>query len=722
MTGVPASASEFIDLVRKSGVADDQRLDAHLQKLTSAGRWPTEAAQAAGVLIRDGFLTQFQAENILQGRWRRFTIGKYKVLEKIGAGGMGQVYLCEHKLMRRRVAVKVLPTAKAADDAARERFYREARAVAALDHPNIVHAYDIDQDENLHFLVMEYVDGTSLQDIVNKAGPLALSRACHYIRQAALGLEHAHEAGLVHRDIKPGNIMLDRSGVVKILDMGLARFFNDEDDLLTKKYDDNNMGTLDYQSPEQAIDSHNVDIRADIYSLGATFFFVLTGNTPFGDGTVAQKALRHQQSQPRRIAEFRADIPPAIQALIDKMLAKNPEERYRVPGEVAQALEPFTQADIAPPADSEMPRLSRAASGAGTQDSAQAATKISAPAERKATSSPPSPSPGAAKRPGPDRIAAVATPPTPNPRPRTAAEPVRTQQAVELEPDLEQEPVHSPWDIFAPDTREMNAQGDTAPQTVRTPRPPRGAELARLKEKRRLQRVVLTLSFGLLAVVGVLLWLFVFSGAGGLSPGTRAPLSVSRDGTKAFKTIRQALQAALAGDVIEIHDVVHEENLIVDGRGADVTIQAARGLEIRWGPAKKDEKSPLIYIAKAPGFRIHGKRITLDGMIDPTHRLRDIVFITSVSPGLVIEDLHFVNIGQCAVKIMNAQGSHDQFIRLRNLSGQGGKGAVGVALDASPDIAPSVNDFIEIGEFRSVAIPAQAKNSAVLGKNVIRPD
>src|SRR5438132_9950978 len=143
---------------------------------------------------------------------------------------MGQVYLCEHKLMRRRVAVKVLPTAKAADDAARERFYREARAVAALDHPNIVHAYDIDQDENLHFLVMEYVDGSSFQDIVKRFGPLDIARACHYVRQAALGLDHAHQAGLVHRDIKPGNIMLDRGGVVKILDMGLARFFNDEDD------------------------------------------------------------------------------------------------------------------------------------------------------------------------------------------------------------------------------------------------------------------------------------------------------------------------------------------------------------------------------------------------------------------------------------------------------------------------------------------------------------
>src|SRR4029450_5696071 len=211
---------------------------------------------------------------------KRFTIGKYKVLEKLGAGGMGQVFLCEHKLMRRRVAVKVLPTAKAEDPSSLARFYREAKAIAAVDHPNIVRAYDIDQDENLHFLVMEYVDGTNLQDLVKKVGPLDPSRACHYIYGAAVGLQHAHEIGLVHRDIKPGNILVDRAGVVKILDMGLARFFNDEEDILTKKYDENVLGTADYLAPEQALESHTVDIRADIYSLGATFYYLLTGSPP----------------------------------------------------------------------------------------------------------------------------------------------------------------------------------------------------------------------------------------------------------------------------------------------------------------------------------------------------------------------------------------------------------------------------------------------------------
>src|SRR6478736_1020463 len=228
----PASVPEFLDLVQKSGVADEAKLKAYLDKVGGPAALPAEPTRAAGQLVRDAILTYFQAEQILQGKWKRFTIGKYRVLEKLGSGGMGTVFLCEHKLMRRRVAVKVLPTAKAADQASLDRFNREARAAAAVDHPNIVRAFDIDQDENLHFLVMEYVDGTNLQDLVKKFGQLDMLRACHYIYGASVGLQHAHEMGLIHRDIKPGNILIDRSGVVKILDLGLARLTNDTDDNL----------------------------------------------------------------------------------------------------------------------------------------------------------------------------------------------------------------------------------------------------------------------------------------------------------------------------------------------------------------------------------------------------------------------------------------------------------------------------------------------------------
>src|SRR5229473_2059049 len=231
----PTSTQELIDLAKKSGVVDEKRLNTLVDKLRAASTLPTEPGKLAGILVRDGVLTHFQAEQFLLGRWRRFTIGKYKVLERLGKGGMGSVYLCEHKFMRRRAAVKVLPVAKAEDPSSLERFYREARAVAALDHPNIVRAYDIDQDDKLHFLVMEYVDGASLQEIIKKTGPMDITRAAHYMHQSAMGLQHAHQtAGLVHRDVKPGNILVDRSGIVKVLDMGLARFFHDEEDVLTK--------------------------------------------------------------------------------------------------------------------------------------------------------------------------------------------------------------------------------------------------------------------------------------------------------------------------------------------------------------------------------------------------------------------------------------------------------------------------------------------------------
>ncbi len=359
----PTTVDEFVDLVKKSAVLDEPRLTGYLHKLKADPATPKDLSGIAGLFVRDGLLTYFQAEQFLQGRWKRFTIGKYKVLEKLGSGGMGQVFLCEHKLMRRRVAVKVLPTAKAADPSSLDRFYREARAVAALDHQNIVRAYDIDQDENLHFLVMEYVDGSSLQDMVRKTGKMDVTRTCHYIYWSAIGLQHAHASGLYHRDIKPGNILVDRTGVVKILDLGLARFFNDDQDLLTKKYDESVLGTADYLAPEQAIDSHTVDGRADIYSLGATFYFLLTGNPPFAEGSVAQKLLWHQTRNPKPIREVRPEVPADIAAILEKMMAKKPEDRYETPEKLAEALLPFTQTPIGPPPEAEMPVLSIAAQG-----------------------------------------------------------------------------------------------------------------------------------------------------------------------------------------------------------------------------------------------------------------------------------------------------------------------------------------------------------------------
>jgi serine/threonine protein kinase len=356
----PATADELLDLVQKSGVADEGKLKAHLQKLTASGGVPKAPNKLAENLVREGLLTYFQAEQLLQGKWKRFTIGKYKVLEKLGSGGMGTVFLCEHKLMRRRVAVKVLPVPKSDDRSSLDRFYREAKAAAAVDHPNIVRAYDIDQDENLHFLVMEYVDGTNLQDLVRKVGPLPVLRACHYVYGAAAGLQYASEIGLVHRDIKPGNILIDRAGVVKLLDMGLARFFHDEEDQLTRQNDESVLGTADYLAPEQAIDSHTVDIRADIYSLGATFYYLLTGNQPFPEGSVAQKLIWHQSREPKSVKEVRADVPDDLAAVVRTMMAKDPKNRSQKPTDVMAALAPWVAVPIPPPSETELPRLSPA--------------------------------------------------------------------------------------------------------------------------------------------------------------------------------------------------------------------------------------------------------------------------------------------------------------------------------------------------------------------------
>ena len=361
----PATLDEFLLLVQRSGLVADDRLNDFLRQLDATRTLPADPAQLADRCVNAGLLTNFQAEELLRGKWRGFAIGKYKVLERIGFGGMGQVYLCEHERMRRRVAVKVLPISTQ-EPGALERFEREARAAAALDHPNIVRAFDIDTDGRLNFIVMEYVDGPTLHELVKQAGPMEVLRACHYIRQAALGLQHAHEAGLVHRDVKPSNVLVDRQGVVKLLDLGLARFRNDHNDPITKRYDDNHvLGTADYVAPEQTFDSHNVDGRADVYGLGATFYFLLAGRPPFPDGTPAQKLIWHRKRQPESIQNLRRDLPLGVTLIVEKMMAKQPERRFQTPLEVAHALVPWTQEPIGPPAEAELPPLSPAALKAG---------------------------------------------------------------------------------------------------------------------------------------------------------------------------------------------------------------------------------------------------------------------------------------------------------------------------------------------------------------------
>jgi serine/threonine protein kinase len=361
----PATAEEFLGLACKSGLLDAAHLRDYFQRRGETVTPPETPRAMADLLVGGNLVTRYQAEQLLRGKWRNFLLGgKYLVLGPLGSGGMGQVYLCEHKVMRRRVAVKVLPD-RSGDPAALQRFHREARAVAQLNHPNIVGGYDIDRDGQLHFLVMEYIDGSTLHTVVRRAGPMDPLRAAHYVRQAAAGLQHAHEAGLVHRDVKPSNLLLDRSGWVKVLDLGLARFFHEEADDISRRHAEGPIGTLDYMAPEQALDSHQADIRADIYGLGATFYFLLAGHSPFRSESSLRKLICHQFEQPKPIRELRPEVPEGMAAVIERMTAKSPAERYQTPAEVVEALAPWTQTPLSPPPPEEMPEVIVPARGSG---------------------------------------------------------------------------------------------------------------------------------------------------------------------------------------------------------------------------------------------------------------------------------------------------------------------------------------------------------------------
>jgi serine/threonine protein kinase len=330
----------LLDLLQRSGLVEKDRLDSCVAQLKKEndGQLPHSVEDAAKRLVADNLITQWQSDRLLEGRHRGFFLGRYKLLGQIGTGGMSTVYLGEHVLMQRRVAIKVLPRQRVSDTSYLARFHREARAAAALDHANIVRAYDVDNEGDIHYIVMEYVDGRDLQQTVKRTGRLGYAAAADYVRQAAEGLAHAHSHGLIHRDVKPANLLVDQKKVVKVLDLGLARFTDDDRASLTVQYDENVLGTADYLAPEQAVDSHGVDGRADIYSLGCALYFLLTGHPPFPDGTLPQRLMAHQKQQPASIANERADAPADLVAICAKMMAKRPADRYQSMSEVADAL------------------------------------------------------------------------------------------------------------------------------------------------------------------------------------------------------------------------------------------------------------------------------------------------------------------------------------------------------------------------------------------------
>ena len=347
------------------------------------------SVQLCGELVQRNWLSPYQQAQLLSGNGEKLIIGSYRIQAPLGEGGMGMVFKAIQPKLNRVVALKVIrPQVLAARPEILSRFHREAQAIAQLNHPNVVILFDADEVNGTHFIAMEYVEGPTLEKMVRTQGPMAIRQASEYMRQSALGLQHAYEVGLVHRDIKPSNILVaqkgsssegrtssmrmarptlvtvrDRDrmqqsttssaklsqgwGQVKILDMGLARLTEGPDD--DRPQQEHTpltragalLGTPDFIAPEQARDARNVDIRADIYSLGCTFYYVLTGKPPFPGGTDVQKLIRHQTEKPYAIEELRPGIPNEVTQILGRMLEKRPEDRYPTPRQLADALEQY---------------------------------------------------------------------------------------------------------------------------------------------------------------------------------------------------------------------------------------------------------------------------------------------------------------------------------------------------------------------------------------------
>jgi serine/threonine-protein kinase len=388
--GIIASSTAFVDALRESQLIDSVLFNELTPEFIGQHADPRALAR---VLVEWEWLSRYQVDIIFQGRANELVLGPYRLLEPLGEGGMGQVFKAVQQRLDRIVALKIIRPEKISQDVeVVRRFQREARATAAMLHPNIVVVYDADQVGNTHFIAMEYVAGHDLSKMVRQSGPLDIGRACEYIRQAALGLQHAHECGLVHRDIKPSNLLVTTpppprgsaiklqthrppqisggrspgqriaprspTGVVKILDMGLARVNLSEDGQASSLLTQYGMviGTPAFIAPEQARNPHQVDIRADLYGLGATLYYMLTGQTPFPGGSVVETLLRHQTDEPKPVEQWRPDIPFAVARVVRRLMAKDPAARYQTPGELAEIMTPLA-ALVIPSAPTVAPSL-----------------------------------------------------------------------------------------------------------------------------------------------------------------------------------------------------------------------------------------------------------------------------------------------------------------------------------------------------------------------------
>jgi len=550
----PTSTNDFLILLRSSKLLDEDSLNRYLVSLENLDSMT--ALKLARKMLRDGLLTSFQADHLLKGRYKNFFIGKYKVLRPLGSGGMSQVFLCEHVVMRHWVALKLLHVSEGNDPSAVSRFVREARAAASVNHPNVVRAHDFDQAEGkYHYIVMDYVDGVNLHDLVKKLGPLPPEHAANYISQTASGLQHISDCGLIHRDLKPSNLLLDRAGVIRILDLGLVRYAQEgADDNITRNLSGNTIiGTADYLAPEQALQSESIDIRADIYSLGATFYFLLTGRAPFDDRTIAQKLLGHQFQNP----DTPENVPEPILDVLRKMMRKAPEDRYTHPEDVVEALAPFLPETMVLPSDDFFPTISIYGTG-------------------PTTGGPRSQGPNSSKKPS---------------------------SRIQLDSNL----------TGGSRVRNTQKSGRMAAPTL-----PDDTLPERIDKKKWILIVVATMTFTVIAAVLVAMFANPFSAPKIvvtkpeatqptpiiITPSVTVPagsLVVGPNGQ--YPSVRDALAAAKSGDRILIVAKDHTESLEMTGIPTKVTIQGwPESTPIRWRSASVDK--PAIRIENAEGLTV----------------------------------------------------------------------------------------------------------------------
>ncbi len=326
---------DLLPVIRASGVLSERQF-AEIRSKVLAGDLPSDSQSLADRLVLDKILTDYQVKRLLANKPNGLLVGKYVILDRIGSGAMGRVYKAHHLMMGRDVALKIIAPEIVSNERAVARFRREMRLVGRLDHPNVVRAYDADQVNNVLFIVMEYVQGTSLGQRL-KQGPMSPAEVVNYAAQAALGLAHAHYQGVVHRDIKPSNLLVNEDRQVKVLDLGLGVLMESDNSSTFATADNIAVGTVDYMSPEQAL-GKDVDGRSDLYSLGCAMYHLMTGRLAFPGDSPIERLGKRINGRPVPIQQVRKEIPSSVVAVLDRLMAHSPADRYQTATEASEAL------------------------------------------------------------------------------------------------------------------------------------------------------------------------------------------------------------------------------------------------------------------------------------------------------------------------------------------------------------------------------------------------